>query len=63
MTPEGIALRHAVFPHQVGSFTAQEEMIGGMVDWMSELLIPYPFDVFGFASVSGLGHPWKRRPW
>jgi aminopeptidase N len=55
MTPQGIMLRHAVFPHQVGSFTVQEEMIGEMVDWMSDQLIPYPFDVFGFASVSGLG--------
>jgi aminopeptidase N len=60
-SPDGIALRHAVFPHQVGSFTAQEETIGEMVDWMSDLLIPYPFEIFGFASVSGLGASLEKQ--
>jgi aminopeptidase N len=55
MSPNGVPLRHYVFPEQISFFQAQNEITGQMVDWMSDLLSPYPFEVFGFASVEGLG--------
>jgi aminopeptidase N len=51
----GVPLRHYVFPEQVSQFESQEENIGAMVGWMSDRLGNYPFEAFGFASVSTQG--------
>jgi aminopeptidase N len=55
VSPGGIPLRHYVFPDQVNAFEAQEATIGSMLNWMGELFGAYPFEVFGFAAVDGLG--------
>jgi aminopeptidase N len=54
-SPDGVPLRHYVFPEQVTTFQRQNERIGEMVDWMSDLLGGYPFEAFGFAAVRGSG--------
>jgi aminopeptidase N len=54
-SPGGIPLRHYVFPQQAAVFQTHAQAIENMVEWMSEMLGGYPFEVFGFASVSGLG--------
>ncbi len=55
VSPNSVLLRHYIFPQEQGSFQAAQPMIGEMIDWMSELLGPYPFEAFGYLSVSDFG--------
>jgi aminopeptidase N len=55
VSPGGIPLRHYVFPERQAEFEKVEPTLGEMIDWMSELFGPYPFEAFGFVTVTGLG--------
>jgi aminopeptidase N len=54
-SPKGIPLRSYVFPDQKERFQSYETRIGEMIDWLSELFGPYPFDEFGYVMVKGEG--------
>ncbi|MCP4537061.1 MAG: hypothetical protein GY832_07930 [Chloroflexi bacterium] len=54
-SPDGVPLRHYVFPDRQADFERVEARLGEMIDWMSALFGPYPFEAFGFVTVSGLG--------
>jgi aminopeptidase N len=54
-SPKGIPLRSYVFPDQVARFQAFEAHIGEMIDWLSDLFGPYPFDEFGYVMVKNFG--------
>ncbi|MCP4543444.1 MAG: M1 family metallopeptidase, partial [Chloroflexi bacterium] len=55
ISPDGTLLRHYVFPERQAEFQNVEARIGEMIDWMSDLFGPYPFDAFGYVMVAGLG--------
>jgi len=55
VSPGGVLLRHYVSPERQAEFEQVEATIGEMMDWMSDLLGPYPFEAFGFVTVTGLG--------
>jgi aminopeptidase N len=54
-SPRGIPLRSYVFPEQHERFQFFESHIGEMIDWLSDLYGPYPFDEFGYVTVRGFG--------
>jgi aminopeptidase N len=54
-SPNGVALRHYVFPGLEAGFEGAQDTIGEMIDWMGDLFGPYPFEAFGYVTVSGLG--------
>jgi aminopeptidase N len=54
-SPKGIPLRSYIFPDQVDRFQTYENHIGEMIDWLSDLYGPYPFEEFGYVMVTGLG--------
>jgi aminopeptidase N len=54
-SPKGIPLRSYIFPNQVERFQTFETHIGEMIDWLSDLYGPYPFEEFGYVMVKGLG--------
>lgn len=54
VSPDGVPLRHYVFPERQVEFENVEATLGEMIDWMSELFGPYPFDAFGYVTVAGL---------
>jgi aminopeptidase N len=54
-TPAGIELRHYVFPDQKEQFLEATADTGAALDWMSQLLGPYPFDQFGYVTVRSAG--------
>lgn len=48
-SPDGIPLRHYVFPERQVEFTTTlEPIIGPALDWMAGYFGPYPFDTFGY---------------
>jgi aminopeptidase N len=55
ISPDGIPLRHYVFPERQAEFQDVEATLGEMIDWMSDLFGPYPFEAFGYVTVTGLG--------
>jgi aminopeptidase N len=54
-SPNGIPLRHYIFPENEVAFKQYLPLIGEAIDWMSATFYPYPFEVFGYTTVSGLG--------
>lgn len=54
-SPGGVPLRHYVFPEYSYVFEQMTPVIGEMIDWMGEMFGPYPFEAFGYVTVSGLG--------
>lgn len=54
-SPAGIPLRHYVFPTQATGFVRTTEITGDALDWMSNLFGGYPFDNFGYVTVSAPG--------
>ncbi len=56
VSPDGVLLRHYVTDSAREEFETAVADIGETVDWMSDLLGPYPFEAFGFvtADVSGV---------
>jgi aminopeptidase N len=50
VSPAGVPLRHYVSSGYRDEFEAAVSDIGETIDWMSELLIPYPFEVFGYVA-------------
>jgi aminopeptidase N len=54
-TPGGIELRHYVFPDQKEQFLEATADIGAALDWMSQILGPYPFDQFGYVTARSGG--------
>lgn len=54
-SPKGIPLRSYVFPDQKERFQSFEAHIGEMIDWLSDMLGPYPFEEFGYVTVRGFG--------
>ena len=55
ISPQGIKLRSYVFPKQQAQMEALTPTIGQALDWMSDQFGAYPFDEFGYVTVSGLG--------
>jgi aminopeptidase N len=51
MTREGIPLRDYVFPELQADFLRATAVVDEALAWMSELFGPYPFDVYGHATV------------
>ncbi len=49
-SPKGIPLRSYVFRDQQAAYRAIQPRIGQMVDWMSDLIFPYPFTALGYVS-------------
>jgi aminopeptidase N len=49
-TPDGVPLRHYVFPELKEPFLEATGDVGEALDWMSQLLGPYPFDAFGYVT-------------
>ena len=54
-SPGGVPLRSYVIPERRAEMEARTALIGQMMDWLSERLGPYPFEAFGYVTVSGLG--------
>lgn len=54
-SPKGIPLRSYVFPEDKDRFQAFQARIGEMIDWLSDLFGPYPFDEFGYVTVRDYG--------
>ncbi len=50
-TPGGVRLQHYVMPQHRAAFEAAAQRLSAAVDWMADLLGPYPFDLFGFVTV------------
>ena len=51
-TPDGVFLRHYASPAVRMKFEETVGDVGEAVDWMTELLGPYPFDEFGFVTAA-----------
>jgi aminopeptidase N len=49
-TPKGIPIRHYTFPELENSVVAATSIVPEALDWMSDLLGPYPFETFGIAT-------------
>ncbi len=48
-SPNGIPLRHYVFPEKQADFMAKvDPIVGPALDWMVNYFGPYPFDTFGY---------------
>jgi aminopeptidase N len=56
VSPDGVPLRHYVFPDVVTQFERTADSTGEALDWMSDLFGPYPFEEFGYvtARVNGV---------
>jgi aminopeptidase N len=54
-SPKGVPLRSYVTSANQAAFEQLQPQIGEMIDWMSELFGPYPFDEFGYVEVSDIG--------
>ena len=54
-TPAGVTLRHYVSPETQDQFLEATDEIGAALDWMSQLLGPYPFDQFGYVNIPSPG--------
>ena len=54
-SPQGIPIRHYVFPDSLADHAAADVITGEALDWMSGLFGPYPFEAYGHvtANVSG----------
>ena len=52
---DGVLLRSYVFPTRQAKFEQMEDEIAEMIDWMSDLFGPYPFETFGFVTVEEFG--------
>jgi hypothetical protein len=55
LSPEGVVLRHYVFPENRAEFEQAVAQAGPALDWMSEQFGPYPFAEFGFATTAAEG--------
>ena len=55
VSPGGVLLRHYVSPEYQAEFEQVEATLGEMVDWMSGLFGPYPFEAFGYVTVPEAG--------
>lgn len=51
-SPRGIALRHYVYSNRRADLERLFANTGAALDWFSEKLGPYPYDEFGYATVS-----------
>ncbi|MBN1485280.1 MAG: M1 family metallopeptidase [Chloroflexia bacterium] len=54
-SPQGVPLRHYVRPEEVATMERLNPTLGAMIDWLGERFGPYPFEAFGYVTVSGLG--------
>jgi aminopeptidase N len=54
-SPDGILLRHYLNPENLEDYIAEFVVVGNAIDWLSNLFGPYPFEAFGFVSISGFG--------
>lgn len=54
-SPGGVSLRHYVFPDVQAEFEPFETSTGEMMDWLSGLLTPYPFEAYGYMTVIEMG--------
>lgn len=54
-SPAGVPLRHYVFPGYEDRFIEATRDVGPALDWMSELLGPYPYEAFGYVTVHATG--------
>lgn len=54
-SPNGIPLRHYVFPENLEEFERANAITGEAIDWMSDLFGPYPFENFGFVTAEAPG--------
>ena len=50
-SPNGVLLRHYVFPDLREEFERTTSITGEALDWMSDLFGPYPFEAFGYATI------------
>jgi aminopeptidase N len=46
-SPQGILLRHYIFPESSADYAAADVITGPAIDWMSDLFGPYPFEAYG----------------
>ena len=56
ISPAGVPLRHYVFPEHQTQFEQAVAPVGEMLDWMSELFGPYPFEEFGYVTTAQEGY-------
>ncbi|MEM7330969.1 MAG: M1 family metallopeptidase [Chloroflexota bacterium] len=54
-SPNGVPIRHYVFPENRESFARASSITGEAIDWMSDLFGPYPFETFGFVTADAPG--------
>ena len=54
-SPNGVPLRHYVFPDVRDKFEPFETSTGEMMDWLADLLTPYPFEAYGYMTVIEMG--------
>ncbi|MFQ5615600.1 MAG: M1 family metallopeptidase [Anaerolineales bacterium] len=50
-SPDGVLLRHYVFPDLWEEFEQAASVTGEAIDWMGEIFGPYPFEAFGFVTI------------
>jgi aminopeptidase N len=55
VSPDGIILRSYVTNESTTALEDMQPIIGEMIDWMSDLFGPYPFEEFGYVEVSDIG--------
>ena len=54
-SPNGVLLRHYIFPENQESFERAASITGEAIDWMSDLFGAYPFENFGFVTADAPG--------
>ncbi|MCP4360119.1 MAG: M1 family metallopeptidase [Chloroflexi bacterium] len=54
-SPQGIPLRHYLFPENQEAFDQSTSMTGEAIDWMGELFGEYPYDEYGYVTVHAPG--------
>jgi aminopeptidase N len=55
VSPQGVLLRHYVFPEQRAAFETAVAPVGEMLDWLGERFGPYPFEAFGYVTTAQEG--------
>lgn len=55
VSPNGVPIRHYIFPENQADFNRVGHITGEVIDWMSDLFGPYPFENFGFVTADATG--------
>lgn len=55
VSPNGVPIRHYLFPEYAEEFERATSITGEAIDWMSDLFGPYPFENIGFVTADAPG--------